>query len=125
MRQPALGDAREVLRRYFGYSDFRPAQLPAINAVLSRRDAVIVLPTGGGKSICFQVPALCFSRLTVVVSPLISLMADQVQSLERRNVAATFLNSTLPPDETVARVERIRRGEVRLLYVAPERLAVG
>jgi ATP-dependent DNA helicase RecQ len=125
MRQPTLGHAREVLQRYFGYSDFRPAQLPAINAVLSRRDAVIVLPTGGGKSICFQVPALCFEKLTVVVSPLISLMADQVQALERRGVAATFLNSTLPTDEARARVERIRRREARLLYVAPERLAVG
>ena len=125
MAKPTMSQARAVLQQYFGYTDFRPPQLPAVEAVLSRRDAVIVLPTGGGKSICFQVPALCFSRLTVVVSPLISLMADQVQALERRNVAATFLNSTLPPDETVARVERIRRGEVRLLYVAPERLAVG
>src|SRR3970040_3008108 len=115
MRQPALGDAREVLRRYFGYSDFRPAQLPAINALLSRRDAVIVLPTGGGKSICFQVPALCFEKLTVVVSPLISLMADQVQALERRGVAATFLNSTLPTDETVARGERIQRSDLGAL----------
>jgi ATP-dependent DNA helicase RecQ len=122
---PPLSQARAVLQQYFGYSDFRPPQLPAVEAVLSRRDALIVLPTGGGKSICFQVPALCFKGLTVVVSPLISLMSDQVQALERRGVAATFLNSTLPPGETAARVERIRRGEVHLLYVAPERLAVG
>lgn len=93
--------------------------------MLSRRDAVIVLPTGGGKSICFQVPALCFQRLTVVVSPLISLMADQVQALERRGIAATFLNSTLSPDESTARVDRLLRRELQLLYVAPERLAVG
>lgn len=125
MPQPPLSQARGVLQQYFGYSDFRPPQLPAVEAVLSRRDALIVLPTGGGKSICFQVPALCFKGLTVVVSPLISLMSDQVQALERRGVAATFLNSTLPPGETAARVERIRRGEVQLLYVAPERLAVG
>ncbi len=122
---PSLDDARAVLSRYFGYADFRSPQLPAIRAALSRRDALIVLPTGGGKSICFQVPALCFPRLTVVVSPLISLMADQVQALERRGIGATFLNSTLQPDETAQRVARIRSGDVRLLYVAPERLAVG
>ena len=104
MRQPGLHTAREVLQRYFAYTDFRPAQRPAVEAVLSRRDAVIVLPTGGGKSICFQVPALCFDRLTVVISPLISLMADQVQALERRGIAATYLNSTLSPDESNARI---------------------
>jgi len=120
-----MEQAREVLNRYFGYPDFRPPQRPAIEAVLSRRDAVIVLPTGGGKSICFQVPALLFPRLTVVVSPLISLMADQVQALDRRGISATFLNSTLSPEESGNRVERIRRGETRLLYLAPERLAVG
>jgi ATP-dependent DNA helicase RecQ len=125
MDRPTLADARAALKRYFGYDDFRAAQLPAIESVVAGRDSVIVLPTGGGKSICFQVPALCLSRMTVVVSPLISLMADQVQALERRGIGATFLNSTLSPDETAARVERIRRGEIRLLYVAPERLAVG
>ena len=122
---PTIEQAREVLKQYFGYPDFRAPQLPAICAVLSRRDAVIVLPTGGGKSICFQVPALCLNRLAVVVSPLISLMADQVQALERRGIAATFLNSTLPPDEAQARIDRIRRREIRLLYVAPERLIAG
>jgi len=125
MARPTLEQARSILRKHFAYDDFRPAQLPAVEAVLSRDDAVIVLPTGGGKSICFQVPALCFERLTVVVSPLISLMSDQVQALERRGVAATFLNSTLPPDESTRRAELIRRREVKLLYVAPERLAVG
>jgi ATP-dependent DNA helicase RecQ len=120
-----IDQARAVLKQHFGYADFRAPQLPAVEAVLSRRDALIVLPTGGGKSICFQVPALCFDRLTVVVSPLISLMADQVQALERRGIAATYLNSTLSPDESKARVERLRNREVRLLYVAPERLTVG
>lgn len=120
-----MDDARRALAATFGYADFRAPQVPAIDAVLSRRDAVIVLPTGGGKSICFQVPALLFPRLTVVVSPLISLMADQVQALERRGIGATFLNSTLSPDETHRRVEWIRAGQVKLLYVAPERLAVG
>ncbi len=82
-------------------------------------------PTGGGKSVCFQVPALLFERLTVVVSPLISLMSDQVAALEKKGIAATFLNSTLSPDEAAARVARIRSGNVRLLYLAPERLTTG
>lgn len=122
---PTMDDARRTLKEYFGYDDFRAPQRPAIEAVLSRRDAVIVLPTGGGKSICFQVPALLFPRMTIVVSPLISLMADQVQALERKGIAATYLNSTLPPDEAGERTRRIRDGQVRLLYLAPERLTVG
>ncbi|HEX6313322.1 MAG TPA: ATP-dependent DNA helicase RecQ [Gemmatimonadaceae bacterium] len=125
MSQPTMADARAVLLRHFGYPDFRDPQRPAIEAVLGGRDAVIVLPTGGGKSICFQVPALCFDGLTVVISPLISLMADQVQALERRGIPATFLNSTLAAEESAARVARVREGIVRLLYVAPERLATG
>jgi ATP-dependent DNA helicase RecQ len=120
-----LDAARGVLRARFGYPDFRPAQSRAISAVLERRDALIVLPTGGGKSLCFQIPALVFPGLTVVVSPLISLMADQVQALQARSIAADFLNSTLAADEIERRVARLRRGEVKLLYVAPERLAVG
>src|SRR5687767_11702771 len=125
MAASSMARARDVLQRFFGYADFRALQIPAIEAVLSRRDAVIVLPTGGGKSICFQVPALCFEQLTVIISPLISLMADQVQALERRGIAATYLNSTLAPDESNARIERLRRRDVKLLYVAPERLATG
>jgi ATP-dependent DNA helicase RecQ len=125
MTDSSMARARDVLQRFFGYADFRALQIPAVEAVLSRRDAVIVLPTGGGKSICFQVPALCFEQLTVIVSPLISLMADQVQALERRGIAATYLNSTLAPDESNARIERLRRRDVKLLYVAPERLATG
>ena len=117
--------ARQVLRDRFGYPDFRPAQRPAVEAVLSRRDALIVLPTGGGKSLCFQVPALLFPGLTLVISPLISLMEDQVQALQRRGISAEFINSTLAPDEVERRVARIERGELKLLYVAPERLAVG
>lgn len=120
-----LGPAREVLRRHFGYSDFRPLQTHAVAAVLSGRDAVIVLPTGGGKSICFQVPALLLPGLTVVVSPLISLMADQVQALQRRGIAADYLNSTLTPAESARRVARLERGDTKLLYVAPERLTSG
>lgn len=120
-----LDQAREELRRRFGYDDFRPSQRDAVAAVLSRRDALIVLPTGGGKSICFQIPALLFPGLTIVISPLISLMADQVEALQRRGIAAEYLNSTLPPEEVARRVALLRRGELKLLYVAPERLNVG
>lgn len=120
-----LDQARDELRRRYGYDDFRPAQTDAVRTVLSRRDALIVLPTGGGKSICFQIPALLFPGLTVVISPLISLMADQVEALRRRDIAAEYLNSTLAPEETARRLERLRKGELKLLYVAPERLAVG
>jgi ATP-dependent DNA helicase RecQ len=119
-----IDDARRELKRRFGYPDFRPPQRPAIETVLSRRDAVIVLPTGGGKSICFQVPALLYPGLTIVVSPLISLMADQVQALQRRGVAAEYWNSTLSADEAARRVGQVREGVLKLLYVAPERLAL-
>lgn len=125
MPHDLLTHARAALARHFGYADFRPPQVPAVEAILARRDALIVLPTGGGKSVCFQVPALLFPRLTVVVSPLISLMDDQVQGLARRGIGATCLNSTLPPDEVATRLGRLRRGEARLVYVAPERLAAG
>ena len=120
-----LHDARRVLRTHFGYPDFRPPQVRAVEAVLSGRDALIVLPTGGGKSLCYQVPALVRGGLTVVVSPLISLMTDQVDTLERRGVAAAYLNSTLGAAATAARMARARDGTLRLLYLSPERLEAG
>ncbi len=121
MVHPSLDDARAVLLRYFGYPDFRAPQLPAIRATLSRRDALIVLPTGGGKSICFQVPALVLGGLTVVISPLVALMQDQVEALTRRQVGAATLNSLMSREEQGAVLERIGRGELSLLYVSPER----
>jgi ATP-dependent DNA helicase RecQ len=120
-----LDDARRVLRDAFGYPDFRPPQVRAVQAVLSGRDALIVLPTGGGKSLCFQVPALVRGGLTLVVSPLISLMKDQVDALERRRLPATFLNSTLSAGEVADRMARVQSGEIRLLYLAPERMDGG
>ena len=119
---PTLSDARAALQATFGYPDFRPGQCDVVAAVVSGRDTLAVLPTGGGKSLCYQVPSLLLPGLTVVVSPLISLMKDQVDRLERRGVAATFLNSSLPAPGVRARLDRIRRGTIRLLYVAPERL---
>lgn len=122
---PTLDDARAVLRDRFGYPEFRAGQADAVSSVLAGRDTVVVLPTGGGKSLCFQVPALTLGGLTVVLSPLISLMKDQVDALEARGIAATFLNSTLSPNEINARMARVERGEIALLYVAPERFDLG
>src|SRR5690606_10764959 len=113
--------ARAELRRLFGYPDFRGVQPEAIRAVLSGRDVLVLMPTGGGKSLCYQIPALVLPGLTIVVSPLISLMKDQVDALQRRGVPAAFINSTLGPAEVEARLERCARGETKLLYVAPER----
>src|SRR5690606_28493104 len=113
--------AREELRRRFGYPDFRGVQPRAIHAVLEGRDVLVLMPTGGGKSLCYQVPALVLPGLTLVVSPLISLMKDQVDTLLRRGIAATFINSTLGGPEVNARLRACASGEIRLLYIAPER----
>lgn len=122
---PTLDDARALLRERFGYPDFRPGQTDAVASVLAGRDTLVVLPTGGGKSLCYQVPALLLDGLTVVISPLISLMKDQVDALAARGLPATFVNSTLSAAEVSARMARVQRGEVRLLYVAPERFDLG
>jgi ATP-dependent DNA helicase RecQ len=119
-----LDQARCLLRQHFGYDGFRPAQQRVIQSILSGHDTLGVLPTGGGKSICFQIPALVAGGLTLVVSPLISLMQDQVDALRRRGISAAFLNSTLAPAEAKAVMQRAREGTLRLLYVSPERLAV-
>jgi ATP-dependent DNA helicase RecQ len=111
-----------TLKQHFGYSDFRPLQEAIIQDALAGRDVFALMPTGGGKSLCFQLPALMREGLTIVVSPLISLMKDQVDALQTSGIAATFLNSTLDRHEAVARLRRLHRGEYRLLYVAPERL---
>ena len=117
--------ARTTLRDTFGYPDFRAGQAQAVEAVLSGRDTLVVLPTGGGKSLCYQVPALLLPGLTVVVSPLISLMKDQVDALEARRLPAAFINSTLTSGQVSDRLARAQRGEIKLLYVAPERFDAG
>jgi ATP-dependent DNA helicase RecQ len=114
-------EARSALKRYFGYTDFRPGQQDAIRSVLSGRDTLIVMPTGGGKSLCYQIPALVLPGLTLVVSPLIALMLDQVAALERRGIPAALVNSTLSSQEIQERLQRASMGELKLLYVAPER----
>ena len=123
--RPTLDDARAVLRARFGFPEFRPGQERAVASVLAGRDTLVVLPTGGGKSVCYQIPALVLPGLTVVLSPLISLMKDQVDALTARGIPATFVNSTLTAGEVSARMSRVTRGEVKLLYVAPERFDVG
>jgi ATP-dependent DNA helicase RecQ len=119
---PVTDALAAVLSRYWGYTEFRPLQREAMEAILGRRDSVVVLPTGGGKSLCFQAPALVLDRLAVVVSPLISLMKDQVDTLVGNGVRAACLHSAMTPDERRAVTAAVREGRCQLLYVAPERL---
>jgi ATP-dependent DNA helicase RecQ len=111
-----------LLKQYFGFTSFRPLQEEIIRDSLAGKDVFALLPTGGGKSLCFQLPALAQSGLTVVVSPLIALMKDQVDALQAGGVAATFLNSSLNADESRKRLRGLHNGEYRLIYAAPERL---
>ena len=115
-------DAKAALKKHFGYDAFRPLQREIVDDALAGRDVFALMPTGGGKSLCFQLPALLRDGLTIVVSPLIALMKDQVDALQASGIAATFLNSTLDGDEAKSRWRGLHRGEYRLLYVAPERL---
>ncbi|MHC5743381.1 MAG: DNA helicase RecQ [Nostoc sp.] len=112
----------QALKYHFGYDQFRPGQRQIIEDALQNRDLMVVMPTGGGKSLCFQLPALLKNGLTVVVSPLIALMQDQVEALRNNNINATFLNSSLNTYKVRSREEAILSGKVKLLYVAPERL---
>ena len=115
-------DKHAVLKQYFGHDAFRPGQEALVDGILSGRDALGIMPTGGGKSLCYQVPALLLPGVTLVISPLISLMKDQVASLEAAGVSAGFLNSSQTLEESRQVWGRVRRGECRLLYVAPEHL---
>jgi len=115
-------DLIATLKKSFGYDQFRPLQQEIISDALEGRDVFVLMPTGGGKSLCFQLPALLRNGLTIVVSPLISLMKDQVDALQTSGIPATYLNSTLDRDESKARWRGLHRGEYRMLYVAPERL---
>ncbi|HLP89818.1 MAG TPA: DNA helicase RecQ [Nostocaceae cyanobacterium] len=112
----------KALKYHFGYDQFRPGQRQIIEDALQNRDLLVVMPTGGGKSLCFQLPALLKKGVMVVVSPLIALMQDQVEALRNNNISATFLNSSLNPYQVRSREEAIMNGKIKLLYVAPERL---
>src|SRR3989339_1221191 len=111
------------LEKYFNFNGFRPGQKEIVEAITSGRDTVALMPTGGGKSLCYQLPAVIFENLTVVVSPLIALMKDQVDAMRAWNIPATFINSSIPPAEAGRRIAGIKSGETKILYVAPERLA--
>lgn len=114
-------DPREALEKHFGFREFLSGQEQVVSALLSGQDALVVMPTGGGKSLCYQLPALVMDGVTIVVSPLIALMKDQVDGLEKKGVAVTMINSTLSLDEQRDRIRRMREGEFKLVYVAPER----
>ena len=118
-----LTRAHAVLKMTFGYNEFRPMQQEVIVSVLSGRDTLAVMPTGGGKSLCYQIPALLFGGITLVVSPLISLMQDQVASLVENGVSAVFLNSSLEWGDYLDAVQRIKSGSAKLVYLSPEALA--
>jgi ATP-dependent DNA helicase RecQ len=119
---PHFAQAQEGLVRHFGLSEFRPGQAEVISSVLSGRNTVVVMPTGAGKSLCYQLPALLLPGVTLVVSPLIALMKDQVEQLSARGIPATFINSSLTELERAERMRRLRAREYKLVYVAPERL---
>jgi ATP-dependent DNA helicase RecQ len=114
-------EAKDLLKRHFGFDQFRPMQEEIIQHVLSGGDALVLMPTGGGKSICFQMPALMLPGITLVVSPLISLMKDQVDALRANGIAAAFLNSSLTSEEEVATIRACEAGEVKIIYLSPER----
>ncbi len=122
---PAMLQAREILKRQFGYDSFRMNQAAVIEAVLTGKDCVVLMPTGGGKSLCYQIPAIVMDGVTVVVSPLIALMKDQVEALRANGVNAAFLNSTQSTSQQVDVFRSVRSGDTKLLYVAPERVFQG
>ncbi|MFD1124196.1 DNA helicase RecQ [Lentilactobacillus raoultii] len=116
---------QELLKIKFGYDSFRPGQATAINDILAHKNVLTIMPTGGGKSLCYQIPALLLDGVTLVVSPLIALMKDQVDALNENGIPATFINSTLSFDEIDNRFKQAKNSEVKLLYVSPERLDSG
>ena len=117
-----LAQAEELLQKYYGYPRFRPGQARVITSILQGQDTLAIMPTGAGKSICFQIPALLFDGVTLVISPLISLMKDQVDTLQNLGISASFINSSLSPGEVERRIKQTAEGAYKILYIAPERL---
>ena len=115
-----IREARKLLKEIYGYENFRRGQEIIVDSVLSKRDTLGVMSTGGGKSICYQVPALLFKGITIVISPLISLMKDQVDSLRLLGVKSVYINSTLSKEDYLASIRKIQRGEAKIVYVARE-----
>ena len=114
-------DKTELLKKYFGHDEFRPGQAEIIDRILAGQDCLGVMPTGAGKSMCYQIPALAMEGTTIVISPLISLMKDQVESLIQSGVSAAYINSSLETYEYFSVLDRASAGELDILYVAPER----
>lgn len=117
-----LNKARQILQKFYGYEDFRPGQKKVIESLLNRNDTVAIMPTGAGKSICFQIPALLFEGVTLVISPLISLMKDQVDSLRQLGIAAVYINSSVSKVQLYKDLQDISAGFYKIIYIAPERL---
>ena len=115
----------EALKRYFGYDSFRPGQAEIVDAILTGRDALAIMPTGAGKSICYQVPALLLPGITLVISPLISLMQDQVKALNAAGIRAAYINSSLSESQISRALNLAAEGSYKIIYVAPERLESG
>ena len=117
-----MADPHSILKKVFGYDSFRPGQEDIVRRLLDGQDVLAVMPTGAGKSICYQVPALLLPGITIVVSPLVSLMKDQVGALVQAGVAAAFLNNSLTDNQKALMLRRAREGWYKIIYVAPERL---
>lgn len=117
-----LNKARQILQKFYGYEDFRPGQKKVVESLLNRNDTVAIMPTGAGKSICFQIPALLFEGVTLVISPLISLMKDQVDSLRQLGIAAVYINSSVGKAQLYKDLQDISAGFYKIIYIAPERL---
>ena len=114
---------KNILKQYFGYEEFRPMQSEIIENILQKKDTLVIMPTGGGKSLCYQLPAIELDGLTLVISPLISLMKDQVDGLKANGVSAEYVNSSLSSVEFLNIELKIIRNEIKILYIAPERLS--
>ena len=117
-----LNKARQILQKFYGYEDFRPGQKKVVESLLNKKDTVAIMPTGAGKSICFQIPALLFEGVTLVISPLISLMKDQVDSLRQLGIAAVYINSSVSKAQLYKDLQDISAGFYKIIYIAPERL---
>jgi len=117
-----INEALNTLQKYYGYKEFRKSQSDIIDSILCKKDTLAIMPTGGGKSICYQIPALLFNGITIVISPLISLMKDQVDNIKDLGINAEYINSSLTVKETHSIIEKLNNNEIKILYLAPERL---